>query len=95
MSDEKKQQQGLQLQIDESTAQGNYANFTIVSHTENEFVLDFAFIQPPQGNAKVHSRVIINPKQAKKLAVILSGSVVQFEEKYGTVDIGNSDKNVQ
>lgn len=93
---EKEKQQGIQLQIDENVAQGAYANLTIVTHTENEFVLDYAFLQPPQGNAKVHSRIIINPKQAKRLAMILTNSVMQYEEKFGVIELAsaNSDKAV-
>src|SRR4051794_16820081 len=45
----------LQVQIDEDVAQGVYSNLVLLNHTENEFVLDFAFIQPSNGRAKVRS----------------------------------------
>ncbi len=87
MADERKQSQIPQFQINETTAQGLYANFAIVSNMDSEFVLDFAFIQPNQNPVKIHSRLIMSPKQAKRLAVTLSSGIVQFEEKNGTIDI--------
>ena len=87
MADEKKQPQNLQFQINEATAQGLYANLAIVSNMDSEFILDFAFVQPGQNPVKVHSRIIMSPKQAKRLAVTLSRGVVQYEEKQGTIDI--------
>lgn len=87
MAEQQKQPQGLQFQINEQVAQGIYANLAIVSNMDSEFILDFAFIQPGQNPVKVHTRVIMSPKQAKRLAVTLSNGVVQFEEKHGTIDI--------
>ena len=91
MADEKKPSQGLQFQINESTAQGLYANLAIVSNMDSEFILDFAFVQPGQNPVKVHSRIIMSPKQAKRLAVTLSNGIVQYEEKHGTIDISVPD----
>ncbi|MCL2326798.1 MAG: DUF3467 domain-containing protein [Proteobacteria bacterium] len=87
MADEKKQPQSLQFQINEQIAQGIYANLAIVSNMDSEFILDFAFVQPGQNPVKVHSRIIMSPKQAKRLAVTLSNGIVQYEEKQGTIDI--------
>ena len=91
---EEKKQQGLQFQISEQVAQGMYANLAIVSNMDSEFILDFAFVQPGQNPVKIHSRVIMSPKQAKRLAVTLSNGIVQYEEKQGTIDISvpNADK---
>ena len=36
----------LQIDIDEVTAQGAYSNLVLINHNENEFVLDFAYLQP-------------------------------------------------
>ena len=91
MADEKKQPQGLQFQISEATAQGLYANLAIVSNVDSEFILDFAFVQPGQNNVRVHSRIIMSPKQAKRLAVTLSNGIMQYEEKHGTLDISSPD----
>ena len=43
----------IQLQVDEPIAQGTYSNIVLINHTENEFVLDFAYLQPGNPVAKV------------------------------------------
>jgi hypothetical protein len=92
MSDEP--QQKVQIQIDDDVAQGIYANLVLLSHTENEFVLDFAFIQPSTGRAKVRARVISSPRHTKRLLVALQKNIERYEERYGTIDAGSDDEPV-
>jgi len=75
----------IQIQIDEATAKGTYSNLVMVSHTENEFVFDFIFVQPTQAQAKVQSRVILSPRQAKRLASTLGDAVTRYEQRFGTI----------
>ena len=98
MSDEKApaapKPQQVQVQIDEAIAQGSYANLTLISHTENEFVLDFIFVQPTKTGAKVRSRIIVNPRQAKRLAATLTDAVKRYESHFGTIPAPkNSDEH--
>lgn len=92
MSDEPKPQ--LQIQIDEDVAQGVYANLVLLNHTENEFVLDFAFIQPTNGRAKVRARVISSPRHTKRLLQALQKNVDRYEERFGAIDLGSEDEPV-
>ena len=78
----------LQVQIDDEIAQGVYSNLVLLNHTENEFVLDFAFIQPSNGRAKVRTRVISSPRHTKRLIAALQKNLERFEERFGVVDIG-------
>jgi hypothetical protein len=80
----------IQVQIDDDTAQGAYANLVLVNHTENEFVLDFAFLQPGGGRAKVRSRVISSPRHTKRLIAALQKNLERFEERFGVVDVGDA-----
>jgi len=77
------QEQQLQIQIDEETAKGVYTNLAVVSHTENEFVIDFVFVHPPQG--KVVSRVITSPSHAKKVLKALAENVALYEKAFGAI----------
>jgi hypothetical protein len=90
MSDEP--QQKLQVQIDDDIAQGIYSNLVLLNHTENEFVLDFAFIQPSSGRAKVRARVISSPRHTKRLLVALQKNIERYEERYGTIEAGSDDE---
>lgn len=81
----------LQVQIDEDVAQGTYTNLVLINHTENEFILDFAFIQPGNARAKVHSRLISSPRHTKRLLVALQKNLERFEERFGVIDVGSDD----
>ena len=81
----------LQVQLDEDIAQGVYANLVLLNHTENEFVLDFAFIQPSNGRAKVRTRVISSPRHTKRLLLALQKNLERYEEKFGRIELGADD----
>jgi hypothetical protein len=84
MSDESPK---LQIQLDEDVAQGVYANLVLLNHTENEFVLDFAFVQPTAPRAKVRARVLSSPRHTKRLLLALQKNVERFEERYGRIEL--------
>lgn len=88
MADEQNKGPKIQLQMDEQTAQGIYANLVLINHTENEFLLDFAFMQPSNTHAKVRSRIISSPRHTKRLLLALQKNIERFEERFGPIDIG-------
>jgi hypothetical protein len=87
MQDERDKQGGIQLQIDERTAMGKYANLALVNHSENEFVLDFAFLQPGAPQAKVISRLISSPRHTKRFLQALQKNIERYEERFGEITI--------
>ena len=42
MNDNNKEQQSLQLELPQDVAQGEYANFAIITHSSSDFIIDFA-----------------------------------------------------
>ena len=78
----------LQLQLDDDIAQGLYSNLVLINHTENEFLLDFAFLQPGNPKAKVVARIISSPRHTKRLLRALQKNLERFEERFGEVDVG-------
>ncbi len=86
----------LQVQIDDVKAQGVYANLTMISQTENEFVLDFVFLQPGNAGAKVQSRVVMAPRQAKRLVHALGEAIGHHEKLFGELSLSSApgDKRV-
>src|SRR5689334_14790819 len=56
MADQPPKPPAIQLQIDDNIAQGLYTNLVMINHSENEFVFDFAYIQPNSPTAKVRAR---------------------------------------
>jgi hypothetical protein len=68
--------------------QGIYTNLVLINHTENEFVLDFAFLQPGNPRAKVRSRVISSPKHTKRLLAALQKNLELYEKRFGEIELG-------
>ncbi len=87
MADEKKQpKQGqINIELDESVAQGTYSNLAIINHSVSEFVMDFVSIMPGTPKSKVKSRIILTPQHAKRLVKALSENVKRFEQAHGTI----------
>jgi len=76
-------EQNIQIEVDNETAGGVYSNVAVISHNENEFVLDFIFAHPPKG--KVNARVITSPSHAKRFLKALQNNVEIFEKKFGAI----------
>ncbi len=85
MSDNPKK--GLDLELDEATAQGHYANLAIISHSASEFVIDFAAIMPGIPKAKIKSRIVLSPEHAKRLLISLQDNITRYESSVGRIDI--------
>src|SRR3954468_13268901 len=94
MSEDPSSAPKLQVQIDDEIAQGVYSNLVLLNHTENEFVLDFAFIQPSNGRAKVRARVISSPRHTKRLLQALQKNLERYEERFGAIETSGDDEPV-
>ncbi len=82
---------GIQLQLDDATAQGLYANLVMINHSENEFVFDFAYVQPSTPTARVRARIISSPRHTKRLLLALQKNVERYEERFGTIEISGDE----
>ena len=68
---------GLDLDLDETVAQGVYSNLAIISHSTSEFILDFAAVLPGVPKAKVKSRIVLTPEHAKRLPISLQENITR------------------
>ena len=78
-------QVGIDLELDEITAQGHYSNLAIISHSATEFVVDFAAMLPGVPKAKVKSRIILTPEHAKRLLMSLQDNITRYESNMGQI----------
>jgi hypothetical protein len=88
--EEQKTQVGIQVQLDEETAQGQYSNLAMLNHNETEFVFDFIYVQPQQPKAKVRSRIICSPQNAKRFLMAMGENIKRYEDKFGTIAAAKS-----
>ena len=84
MSDNK-ENKNINIQLDDSIAQGIYSNLVVVNHSPTEFVLDFINVMPGVPKAKVRSRVILSPEHTKKFIRALSDNLSKYESVNGTI----------
>ncbi|MFH1259168.1 MAG: DUF3467 domain-containing protein [Elusimicrobiota bacterium] len=82
---DKQPEKQLEIEIDELTAQGVYVNLASITHSEAEFILDFIFIRPEGGKAKVRARIISSPTHTKRLMLALNENMKKYEEKFGPI----------
>ncbi|HSS43908.1 MAG TPA: DUF3467 domain-containing protein [Thermoanaerobaculia bacterium] len=75
----------LKVTIDETTAEGHYANFANILHSPTEFVLDFGRVVPGRADVKVVCRVLTTPFHAKQLARALQQNIEIYERNYGEI----------
>lgn len=81
----KDQQEQINIELDESIADGVYSNLAIINHSSSEFVLDFVSIMPGLPKAKVKSRIVLTPQHAKRLIKALADNVHRFELTNGEI----------
>ena len=91
MNDNGNKQQGLQIELPQQVAQGEYANFAIITHGSSDFVVDFARVLPGVPKAQVCSRVILAPEHAKRLLMALQENIMRYEKEFGTIRIPNQE----
>jgi hypothetical protein len=78
--------QQIQIDLDEATAQGAYCNLVLINHTDAEFILDFAFIQPAAPRARVRARILSSPRHTKRLLRALEANLQRYEALFGKIE---------
>ena len=83
----------IEVKVDEKIAEGTFANVANISHSPDEFVMDFLFIHPtpPPGFGKLQSRIILTPGHAKKIVMALNKNIQEYENRFGEIDISQKD----
>ncbi len=69
---------------------GVYSNNMVVSHTKEEFVLDFLMVAPPAGT--VTARVIVSPGHMKRILAALQDNIAKYEKNFGTIQVAEEPK---
>ena len=64
-----------------------YANTAIISHSASEIFMDLARVMPNYPKAKVSTRVVMTPLNAKLLLRALSENLSKFEGVYGEIKL--------
>ena len=64
-----------------------YANFAIITHSAWEVFLDFAQILPNLPKARVQTRLVLTPTNAKMLLKALEENISRYEDQHGEIEL--------
>lgn len=84
---------GPAVKFDDSKMHSSYANVCNISFTREEVLLLFGMSEAWQSgqksvNVNLTERVILSPYAAKRLQVLLSAIMQQYEQRFGALDGG-------
>lgn len=82
---ENNNQNQINIELPEEIAEGEFSNLAIITHSNQEFVLDFVRVAPGLPKAKVKSRIILTPQHAKRFMKALADNVRKFEQLHGEI----------
>ena len=85
MANDPQQPQQIQINTTDDLSRGRYSNLMLVSHSPDEFMLDW-ILNSPNG-AHLVSRIILSPANMKRTVEALMINLKQYEEKFGNVII--------
>ncbi len=85
MADNKNNQQQIQIEVPQEEMQGRYANLAVITHSPNDFFLDMILLAPNTPKARVQSRIIMTPENAKQLLGALNQNIQQYEKQFGEI----------
>ena len=91
--DNQPQKKELGIEITKETAAGNYSNLALITHSNSEFIFDFARVLPGYPKAQVVSRIIMTPEHAKRLLLALRDSLGTPGLPKNTIPFGFNPNN--
>lgn len=78
-------QRELGVEISPDVAKGSYSNLAIITHSHDEFILDFATMMPGMPKAVVNNRIVMNPENASNLLSALKDNIAKYEAQFGKI----------
>ena len=84
------QKQEIKVNFPEKLHGGVYANNMIVTHTKEEFVMDYLMVVPPAG--AVTARIIVSPGHMKRVVAALNENIAKDEQKFGEIETAEAPK---
>ena len=74
---------GINVKIADEELKGRYSNLLRVTHTREEFILDFVNYVPPQG--AVTARIVTSPGHLKRILHAVQTNLQRYEERFGVI----------
>ena len=65
--------------------EAKYANYFQIGHNAIDFLVVFGQSYTDDQEPLLHTRIITNPAYAKKLLILLEGSLREYESRFGPI----------
>lgn len=75
----------INIELTEEIAEGIYSNLAIITHSNQEFILDFIKMMPGIPKAKVKARIVLTPQHAKRFMKALNENIRKYESQNGEI----------
>ncbi len=76
----------IKIEIAPEIAAGKYSNLAVISHSAQEFFVDFVTMAPNMPQAKVQSRIVMTPENVKNLLFALRDNIAKYEATFGEIE---------
>ncbi|RIK45689.1 MAG: DUF3467 domain-containing protein [Chloroflexi bacterium] len=67
--------------------EAQYVNLARIAHSPSDIVFDFAHLLPGEPRARIRSRVVMTPLNAKLLLRALTENIARYEATYGEIPV--------
>jgi len=84
----KGQQEQQSIQVRDPGVHSEYANFFSIVGSEEAVLLSFGNLFSGQNVAQLESKVVLSPRNAKRLAISLGSVIRRYEQQHGEIDVG-------
>jgi hypothetical protein len=78
------QQQQIPITIPDNLKGGAYCNNMMITHSKEEFIMDFLMMAP--GGGALVSRVIMSPGHMKRTLAALQTNIKTYEDTFGKIE---------
>ena len=79
-------QNEIKIELTPEIAAGHYSNLAVIAHSAGEFFLDFIAVSPNVQQARVQTRIIMTPENAKNLLFALRDNLTKYEATFGEIE---------
>lgn len=75
----------IQLDLKPEVARGSYSNLAIISHSQSEFIIDFATVLPGLVKPEISNRIVMTPEHTRRLLNALMDNINKYESQFGKI----------
>ena len=82
------------IQLRDTGVSTNYANFFTISGGQDAILFSFGNQFGQQNMVQLEDKVVLSPRNAKRLAISLGGVIRRYEQQHGEIEIGQQQQQV-